>query len=69
MLAIPASVAPLVWCLVFVFLVAMVYAALKYFEVTIHPKLERLMIALVGLIVFVILLIWLLQLLGVHVIR
>jgi len=63
-LAIPPSVAPLVWCLVFVFVVALVYVALKWFDVTLHPKLERLMIGLVGLIVIVVLLIWVLGVLG-----
>jgi hypothetical protein len=64
MIHVPPAVAPLVWCLVFVLLVALIYAALKWFDVVLHPKLERLMIGLVGLIVIVVLIFWLLGILG-----
>lgn len=55
---------PLLWLLVFVFVVAMIYAGVKWLGVPIHPTLERLMVGLVGLIVIVVLLFWLLQLVG-----
>jgi len=57
-------VAPLVWLLVFVFVVAIIYAGVKWMGVPIHARLEQLMIGLVCLIVLVVLLFWLLGLLG-----
>ena len=57
-------VGPLVWLLVFVFVVAMVYAGVKWLGVPIHARLEQIMIGLVGLIVIVVVLFWLLGLIG-----
>jgi hypothetical protein len=57
-------VGPLVWLLVFVFIVAVVHFGLKALGVTFHPQLERLMIGLVILIVVVVVVYWLLGILG-----
>lgn len=57
-------VGPLVWLLVFVFIVAMIYAGVKWLGVPIHPRLEQIMIGLVGLIVIVVVLFWLLGFIG-----
>lgn len=64
MIPVPASVAPLVWALVFVLVVALIYGVLRWLEVAIHPKLERVMIFLVCLIVAVVVIVWLLGFLG-----
>jgi len=65
MLQIPPAVAPLVWCLGFVLVVAAVYALITWLEITLHPKLVQIMIFLVCLIVAVVLLLWLLGFLGI----
>jgi hypothetical protein len=58
------DVGALVWLLVFVFVVALVYAGVRWMGVPIHPRLEQLMIGLVALIVLVVLVAWLLSLVG-----
>lgn len=63
MITVPAAVAPLVWALVFVLVVALVYA-LRWLEIALHPKLERIMIFLGFLIVAVILILWVLGFFG-----
>jgi hypothetical protein len=63
-MTVPAVVAPLVWLLLFVLGCILVYAGLKWFEIEVHPKLERLAIGLVGLVVIVVLIFWLFGLLG-----
>lgn len=57
-------VAPLVWLLVFDFVVALVYAVVSWFGVAIEPTLHRIMIGLILLINLVVIIVWLLGLLG-----
>jgi hypothetical protein len=58
------TIAPLLWLLVFVFIVALIYAGTRWLEIEMHPKLLRVMIGLVVLIVIVVLIFWLLGILG-----
>lgn len=69
-MTVPPVVAPLVWLLGFVFVVAVVWAVVKWvaaqFSITFDPRLEKIMITLVVIIVAVVVLFWVLGLLGVR---
>lgn len=60
----PASVYPLVWLLVFDLIVGLIWWGLGAIGVSLHPRLEQVMIGLVIIINVVVAIFWLIGLLG-----
>lgn len=58
------TVAPLIWLLVFDLVVGLIWWALGHFGITLHPRLEQVMIFLVILINLVVVIVWLMSFLG-----